>query len=205
MNRNMERARQSEEQTLQAIGTVGWLTTAQVAAWVWPASGAHSARNRAAEVLGRLVDRGFVMRRQTTLGTWAYLLTNTGAARANASLDLEACRNGYDLSQLDTLRQSIIVEYLLAQDSTPKLGPAGIRGWARCGMLDSEHLVHADVLTWDPFHGSWRAAIVVRSLHPSVLAKARRIRAAAVHLELLGHPWLVQQFVQQLGHRKGGR
>lgn len=199
MNPNMKKAAENEEAVLAAIGLVGWLTTAQVAAWVWPASGAHAARNRAAEVLGRLLERGLVLRRRNGQGTWAYLLTNIGAARANSTLDLEACRNGYDLSQLDVLRQTAIVAHLLAQDSTLKLGPAGVRGCVRCGFVTDERLAHADVLTWDASLAGWRAAIVARSLHPAVLAKARILRAAAVHFEVLGQPWLVRQFEQLLG------
>ena len=194
MNPNMQRARQNEDQVLQAIGLVGWLTTAQVAAWVWPASGAHSARNRAAEVLGRLLERRYLMRRRSALGTWAYLLTNAGAARATAAGDL-VCRNGYDLSQLDVYRQALIVAYLLAQDGTPKLGPAGVRGAVRSGFLEEgSDLCLADALSWDSELGAFRAAIVVRSLHPDLLARARRVREVAGQLQLLGSTFMVREF-----------
>ena len=56
------------------------------------------------EVLGRLLERRLLMRRQTVLGTWAYLLTNAGAARATAGSDL-VFRHGYDLSLLDAHRR----------------------------------------------------------------------------------------------------
>ena len=194
MNPNMQRARQNEDQVLQAIGLVGWLTTAQVAAWVWPASGAHSARNRAAEVLGRLLERGQLLRRQTALGTWAYPLTNAGAARASTAGDL-VFRNGYDLSQLDVYRQATIVTHLLAQDCTLKLGPAGVRAAVRSGFLEADSaLCQADALSWNDRRGEWDAAIVVRSLHPDLLAKARRLRPVAGQLQLLGSTFMVREF-----------
>lgn len=198
MNPNMQRARENENQALQAIGLVGWLTTAQVAAWVWPDSGQHSARNRATEVLRRLLERGFVLRRHTALGAWAYLLTHTGAARANVALDMILCRPGYDLSQLDVYKQETIVAYLLAQKDVFKMGPAGARGAVRCGFVGVETLGQADALTWDPYAGWWEAAIVVRSLHTELLAKARRLRKGAERIELLGPPGIVRQFTKAL-------
>jgi hypothetical protein len=198
MNPNMQRARENEDQAIKAIGLVGWLTTAQVAAWVWPDSGQHSARNRATEVLGRLLEQRLVLRRHTGLGAWAYLLTHTGAARANVALDMVLCRPGYDLSQLDGYKQETIVAYLLAQKDVFRMGPAGVRGAVRCGYVEAETLRQADALTWDPFSGEWVAAIVVRSLHTELLAKARRLRKAARRLELLGPPGIVHQFAEAL-------
>lgn len=204
MNPNMAKARDREDQVLQAVGLVGWLTTAQVAAWVWPANDAHAARNRAGEVLARLLDRGFLMRRQSILGTWCYVLTHAGAARATAASDL-AFRHGYDLSLLDAHRQDLIVAHLLEQDFTRKLGPAGVRIAVRSELLEEGSvLLQADALCWDPMAGEWMAAMVVRSLHIELQAKARRICAAAGHLTLLGHPGTVRQFEQQLGHHRGG-
>lgn len=194
MNPNMQRARQNEDQALQAIGLVGWMTTAQVAAWVWSTLSEHSARNRAAEVLKRLTDRRYLMRRQALTGTWAYLLTNAGAARATAASDL-VHRHGYDLSQLDVYRQALIVTHLLGQDSGRKLGPAGVRAAVRSELLEEgSALCKSDALTWDAYRGQWAAAIVVRSLHPDLLAKARRLRAAASELQLLGPAYLVREF-----------
>jgi hypothetical protein len=194
MNPNIQRARQNEDQALQAIGLVGWLTTAQVAAWVWPTLSPHSARNRAAEVLTRLTDRRYLMRRQALSGTWTYLLTNPGAARATAAGDL-VHRHGYDLSQLDVYRQALIVTHLLDKDSGRKLGPAGVRAAVRSELLEEgSALCKADALTWDAYRGQWEAAIVVRSLHPDLLAKARRLRAVASELQLLGHAIVVRQF-----------
>lgn len=194
MNPNTVKARRNEDQVLQAVGLVGWLTTAQVAAWVWPANDAHSARNRAAEVLGRLLERRLLMRRQTVLGTWAYLLTNAGAARATAGSDL-VFRHGYDLSLLDAHRQALIVTYLLEQDFARKLGPAGVRGAVRSELLEEgSFLLQADALCWDPDEAQWVAAIVVRSLHPDVQAKARRLRQAGARLQLLGSTFMVREF-----------
>lgn len=195
MNPNMQRARQVEDEALQAIGFVGWLTTAQVAAWVWPASGQHSARNRATEVLGRLLEQKLVLRRHTVLGAWAYLLTNSGAARANVAADLDVCRHGYDLSHLDVYKQGAVVAYLLAQEKgVYRMGPAGVRGAVRCGFVEVDTLRQADALTWSSELHGWVAAIVVRSLHTDLLAKARRLRKVAARLDLLGPPGIVRQF-----------
>lgn len=193
MEANAVRARRNEDKVLVAVGLVGWLTVAQVAAWVWPDSGKHSATNRAAEVLARLSARCQLMRRKSGTGVWGYLLTNTGAARANAAYEEDAFRSGYDLSLLDSYRQSAIVAYLLNQAVDVKLGPAGVRGGVRCGMVDPA-LVEADALAWDSELCAWRAAVLARTLHPEVLAKARRVRAAAGHFQLLGPSYLVHQF-----------
>lgn len=193
MEANAVRARRNEDQVLVAIGLVGWLTVAQVAAWVWPGSGKHSATNRSAEVLARLSAGRMLMRRKSGTGVWGYLLTNTGAARANGVYQEDAFRAGYDLSLLDAYRQSAIVTYLLAQEVDVKLGPAGVRGGVRCGLVDPA-LAEADALAWDSTLCAWRAAVLARTLHPEVLAKARRVRAAAGHFQLLGPRHLVQQF-----------
>lgn len=193
MESNAVRARRNEDGVLVAIGLVGWLTVAQVAAWVWPDSGKHSATNRAAEVLARLLAGRLLMRRKSGTGVWGYLLTNTGAARANAAYEEDAFRAGYDLSMLDAYRQAAIVGYLLAQAADVKLGPAGVRGGVRCGMVETA-LAEADALAWSPELCAWRAALLVRTLHPELLAKARRVRAAAGHFQLLGPAYLVQQF-----------
>jgi hypothetical protein len=199
MKANRERARENEEQVLLAVGLVGWLTINQVGAWVWPASSAHSARNRAAEVLARLDRAGEVRRRKTAAGVWAYLLTNTGAARANDQLTAPLCRNGYELSQLDVLKQSLIVTYLLAHPDVARLGPAGVRGARRAGILPAPALGEADALRADGTVGEWVPALVVRSLHPEQVRKARRVRAAAGRVELLGSRHLVREFERAMG------
>lgn len=194
MNPNIQKARQYEDQTLIAVGLVGWLTTAQVAAWLWPGADKHCATNKAAKALTRLTAAGLLMRRKSGVGVWAYLLTRTGAVRANHAYEMPAFRPGYDLSMLDVYRQSAIVDYLLAHQADIKLGPAGVRGWARCGLLDALAQADADALTWSPDTCSWHAALLVRSLHTDVLAKARRVRAASGSLRLLGSPYVVAQF-----------
>lgn len=194
MNPNIQKARNNETQVLLTVGFVGWLTTAQVAAWVWPENDKHSATNRAAETLTRLCKAGYLLRRKTALGVWAYLLTNSGATRANEGLAFEVSRNGYDLSQLDVGKQAAIVAYLLAQKGALRLGPAGVRGAVRSGMVENKALLHADALTFEAHPGNWRPAMVARSLHPELVRKARRLRAAAGSLELLGHPALLRQF-----------
>lgn len=199
MNPNIEKARQNELQALLAVGLVGWLTASQIAAWVWAGKDRHTASNRAQETLKRLCTSGHILRRETMHGVYAYVLTHAGAARANEALRFDLCRHGYDLSQLDRERQRLIVEYLLMRKETIRLGPAGVRGAVRTGdIFDDTRLQHADAATRDQ-DGQWWPAMVVRSLHPALVGKARMLRAAAGHrLQLIGHPHLVRQFVQQL-------
>jgi hypothetical protein len=194
MNPNVEKARAKELQVLAAVGLVGWLTAKQVAAWVWPDNAPGAAKNRAAETLQRLIERRHLLRRETGSGTWSYLLTRAGAARVNEQLVYPVCREGYDLSQLDIDRQAVIVAYLLSQRGALRLGPAGVRGGVRTGLVNDTALRHADALTRDPETGNWVPAMLARTLHPELLKKARRLRAAAGRLELLGHPGLLRQF-----------
>lgn len=194
MNPNVEKARDKELHVLVAVGLVGWLTTKQIAAWAWADNPPNAAKNRAQETLKRLVERRLLLRRKTALGAWSYLLTRAGAARANDGLLYQVCREGYDLSQLDVSRQASIVAYLLAQKGALRLGPAGVRGGVRTGLIEDTALRHADALTRDPETGNWIPAMLARTLHPELLNKARRLRAAAGSVELLGHPGLVRQF-----------
>lgn len=198
MDTNAVRANQNEDRVLEAIGSVGWLTIAQVASWAWPDSGKHSATNQAAVVLDRLADAGLAIRRKSGNGVWGYLLTNAGAAHANRTYEWAVFRAGYDLSMLDTYRQELIVSYLLDQPEEVKLGPAGIRGGIRSNLVYTDALASADALVWSPDLCDWRAAMVVRTLHPETLAKARRLAAVAVDLQLLGPAHLVQQFEKAL-------
>jgi hypothetical protein len=198
MNPNVEKARDKELHLLCAVGLVGWLTAKQIAAWVWPDNAPGAAKNRAQETLKRLLDRRQLLRRETALGAWSYLLTRAGAARANERLLYEVCREGYDLSQLDVSRQASIVAYLLAQKGALRLGPAGVRGGVRTGLIEDTALRHADALTRDPETGNWIPAMLARTLHPELLTKARRLRSAAGHVELLGSPVLVRQFRKTL-------
>lgn len=199
MNRHIARGRENELQTLYAVGLVGWLTVSQIARWVWPGKATHAATNRAQETLKRLLSGGQLIRRQTMRGTYAYVLTHAGAARANDALGFELLRHGYDLSQLDLERQRLIIEYLLTRPEAIRLGPAGVRGAVRTGgLLDDTRLRYADALTQDEAK-HWKPAMVVRSLHPALLTKARTLRAAAgYHIELLGQPELVRRFRLEL-------
>lgn len=199
MNPNIAQGRENELQALYAVGLVGWLTASQIARWVWPGKATHAATNRAQETLKRLRTAGHVIRRQTLSGVFAYALTHAGAARANGGLGFDLLRHGYDLSQLDLERQRLIVEYLLTRPEAVRLGPAGVRGAVRTGgLLDDPRLRYADALTQDEAK-HWKPAMVVRSLHPALLAKARTLRAAAgFHLELLGQAELVRRFRREL-------
>lgn len=179
---------------------MGWLSTRQVGAWLYPSSNEHAATNKAARVLARLVAHGQIKKRDeksetrrdgANFGTAHYVLTPLGAARAED----EYCRPGLHLSQLDVGRQRVIVGFLT--EIRHRLGPiiigaAGVRAGIAAGALDPQ-LLGADALTIAPL-GEITSVLVIRNLHTELLKKARRLAAASENLELLGDAWFVKNF-----------
>lgn len=196
MNSNRVKARENEIRVLQAIGLVGWLSATQVAKWVWGTDNARSARVSADKVLKRLVSENLVKRRESALRAFVYVLTNTGAIRANEGVRMPLFRDGYDLSQLDVGRQAPAVEYLTAQHWAGKtvLGAASLRKAIADGILKGSGLQGADGLIVDTETGEQRAVLVVRNIHPELIKKAKRIKRAAGDLELLGNVGLLKAF-----------
>ena len=120
----LDQGRENELVALQAIGTIGWLSTRQVGAWLYPGRPPHTATNKAARVLARLVANGELKRRDeksekrrngANFGIGYYVLTPQGACRANDGLTAtEQLESGIELSQLDVGRQRVAVEFLTA-------------------------------------------------------------------------------------------
>lgn len=200
MNSNLVTARENEMRVLQAIGLVGWLSATQVAKWVWGTQRARSARVSADKVLKRLATRNLVKRRESSLRAFVYVLTNTGAIKANEGVRFPLFRDGYDLSQLDVGRQAPAVEYLTAQHWAGKtvLGSASLRKAMADGILKGEGLRGADGLVLDTETGEQRAVLVVRNIHPELIKKAKRIKKAAGDLELLGSVGLLKAFRREM-------
>lgn len=207
-----------ELEALHALVLVGWLTTAQLGAWVWPQLVHSDAQNRAHKVMARLVTDGDVMKRKTSLCANAFVLTRPGARRCVDAGLSENIRPGYNLSQLDALRQALPVEWLLAQRQLGRLafGGAAIRAGTAHGWMLPEGLgitefgqpdasgkrrtvAGADALSYDESSGIWRAAIVVRTEAPKLIARARRLRRVAGELVFLGSPATIARFKKELG------
>jgi hypothetical protein len=199
-----EQGRDNETAALRAIGTIGWLSTRQVGAWLYYSGSEHAATNKAARVLGRLVAHGQVKLRDeksetrrdgANFGVAHYVLTPLGAARAND----EYCRPGLHLSQLDVGRQRVIVEFFteIRHRLDPIIiGAAGVRAGIAAGVLDS-NLLGADGLTIAPL-GEITTVLVIRNLHTELLKKAKRLAGASENLELLGDAWFVKNFKKMM-------
>lgn len=200
MNSNSVRARENEMRVLQAIGLVGWLSAAQVAKWVWGEKNARSARVSADKVLKRLVAGNLVKRRESARRAFVFVLTNTGALRANEGVRLPLFRDGYDLSQLDVGRQAPAVEYLTAQHWAGKtvFGAASVRKAIADGVIKELGLRGADGLVLDAETGEQRAVLVVRNTHPELIKKAKRLKKATGCLELLGSVGLLKVFKKEM-------
>jgi hypothetical protein len=192
-----DQGHENELAALRAIGTIGWLSTKQVGAWLYSSSNEHAATNKAARVLARLLAHGQVKKRDeksetrrdgANFGVAHYVLTPLGAARA----DDEYCRPGLHLSQLDVGRQRVIVEFLTTAhwNDYRVIGAAGVRAGIANGTL-GKRLLGADGLLLDPLD-TITAILVVRNLHVELVQKAKRLANASTNLELLGEEWFVK-------------
>lgn len=192
-------AEQAREAML-AIATAGWLTTAQVGAWIWPELAHDSARKRALKLVTRLVRKGYLLTRETPTGTRAYILTRSGSLECRRWLGDEVGRDGYDLSVHDLVRQEYAVRWLCAQRRSGKsaIGAAGIRHGQGQGLFDAEALRGADGVVLNSSTGDWSAAVVVRSAHSSVVRKVVRIGQYVEAVELVGESSTLKRFVREL-------
>jgi hypothetical protein len=197
---NKARADNNEQQVLQAIGLIGWLSATQVARWGWGDHNPHSARVSADRVLKRLIERGEVLRRDSSLRMAVYVLTKPGAVRANQGLTHELFRHGYDLSQLDSARQRPAVDYLITQHHEGKtvMGLAGVRKAMKVGMISEKGMKGADGFVVNNETGEFKAVLVIRNAHPELVKKAKRIKKAAGNIELIGSAGLIKFFRNEM-------
>lgn len=199
MTSNRERARANEMAVLTAVGEMGWLSTSQAARWVWSESTMHVATNKASAVLRRLTEQGYLLCRQNALGVRVFILTTSGAIRANGDRG-PAYRAGYKLSQLDCYRQQLVFDFLVSMRSRGFVctGPAGLRRALSTGALLDTELRGADALVCDAEQGTLLPVLVVRSLNVGVIKKAIRLEDVAGGLQLLGQVGLLAQFRRQM-------
>jgi hypothetical protein len=193
-------AASNELQVLQAVGLVGWLSATQIASWVWGNTNAHSARVSADRVIKRLLEEGYLLRRDSSLRMSVFVLTKAGAIRANEGLTHQLFRHGYDLSQLDSARQRPAVDYLITQhhEGQTVLGLAGVRKAIEVGMLGVKGLRGADGFVENHETGEVKAVLVIRNAHPELVKKAKRLKKAAGALELIGTAGLVKFFRKEM-------
>jgi len=198
---------ENEIVALHAIGTVGWLSKKQVGGWLYPESTEHNATNKAARVLGRLLTRGEVKRRDEdsenrrggiSFGTGFYVLTLTGAARANDGMTTKYFRAGWNLSQLDIGRQSTAVGYLIKmrRQGCEVVGAAGVRRGLELDAMGGRDLKGADGLVGAA--EGLTVVLVVRNLHDELVKKAKRLEKEAEKLELLGNSWILKEFRKKM-------
>jgi hypothetical protein len=203
---NRARARANELEVLSAIGEMGWLSTAQIAAWVWKASTLHVATNKASLVLARLTEEGLLLRRESAVGIGVFVLTMKGALRAN-SVHGPAYRAGYKLSQLDCYRQKLIVNFLISMrlQGHVCVGPAGLRRAMALGLILEGDWQGADALIQNCLDSVFEPVLVVRSLNLNVVEKAIRLKAGSGRLHLVGNSMTVRLFERAMLHSKGKR
>lgn len=195
-----EVARENEREVLLAITLVGWLTTTQVASWLWPGRNAHQARNKAAITCKRLEERGALLRRVLVSGAHAFILTKAGAQEVNTMAGREVCRPGYDLGTLDEYKQRMTVEYLTEERNSGRvaIGGNGLRNDAVKSLTDVRpKLKDADGVAVDD-DGTVTAALVVRSVSPALVKRAVRVKSAADVLRFLGEPKRVKLMEREM-------
>jgi hypothetical protein len=183
-----------------AIATVGWLTTAQVGAWIWPDLERGSARKRAHKLLTRLVRKRYLLARLTPIGEHAYVLTKIGAQQCTEWGGEEGIRDGYELSQLDVGRQACAARWLMDKRRAgfSVVGAAGIRHGEVHGHVDEQAVRGADGLALDSETAEWTAALVVRNEHEALVSKAIRIKSGVAAVEFLGGEIVVRRFKAKL-------
>jgi hypothetical protein len=57
----------------------------------------------------------------------------------------------------------------------------------------------ADAVSYDESEAFWRAALLVRTEAPKLVARAKRLRSVAGELVLLGYPATIKRFKKELG------
>lgn len=187
---NAVKARVLEHAAMVGLGSIGWLTTAQVGAWVWPDSTEDTQGSLARRLLPRLERRGLVKARRSHTGLRCWVLTQEGAGVISTN-PAWAYHHGHDLGLRDTYRQAEVVRFLLAARRAGKaaIGPAGLR----IGLGGTSHLKGLDGVAIDPETGATVGIVVVRSAHPDTVEKARRL-TEDTQLVLRGAPGIVREF-----------
>lgn len=136
-NRNAERAREVENQTIATIASVDAMTTRQVALLNY-GSTSRSPIVSAQRLLKRLRERGLVARTCAGDGIYRYYLTESGCALAETVYDVRFSA-GYDRSYLNSALHDIVIESALAEAWQTAGGLVLGRGLLRGSGLGQAH------------------------------------------------------------------
>lgn len=112
---NKERSENNKNTVLVEIAKFGWLTTTHIAKLCFKdAKNMHSATTTAQRTINKLLDQKLLSRKANRAGINCFVLTRTGADKANSILeengDPAIAGHGFDLSTLNTEQKDRIVE-----------------------------------------------------------------------------------------------
>ncbi|WP_207005170.1 hypothetical protein [Trinickia mobilis] len=139
-NRNTQRAREVENQTVATIASVDAMTVRQVALLNYGVA-ERSAIVGTQRLLKRLRQRGWVARTRAGDGVYRYFLTESGCAWAETIYDARFSP-GYDRSYLNSAVLDIVIEQALEEAWRIAGGIVMGRGLLRSGAL---RLAHPDI------------------------------------------------------------
>lgn len=181
---------------LDLLGSFGYMTTAQLGAWLWPASNRNTQYNSAKALLLKLRHKGWVSKRTMMLtGTTAWVLSKAGADEANLAAMVEDRPEGYAHGmnlEFKYALQDDLVQQLLRDlcHRDPDLKPIGIHG-LRHGLhgfdLPSKDAKGAagdlfDAMLYSPFEGTHYGVLLLADAAPHTI---KRAKARGEQLQLL--------------------
>lgn len=186
-----ELAAARELEALKALASCGWLTTRQVALWVWNTSSEHVAINKAQLVLKRLKEKKEVLARETEAGVTAWVLTKAGAEKVNVDLASggyrEWAHHGLDLGMFEYARTMTLNDFLarkMREESTRgAVGKAGLRAGLIPALKDADgaYLI-------DNGKGGYTVVgvLAVTNAREPLQAKYKALRSLSVKIDLAG-------------------
>lgn len=112
---NKERSDLNKNIILVEVAKFGWLTTTHIAKLCFSnAKNQHSATTTAQRTINKLLDQKLISKKTNRAGINCFVLTRTGADRANSLLEETGepaiAGHGFDLSTLNTEQKNRIVE-----------------------------------------------------------------------------------------------
>jgi hypothetical protein len=192
---NLERARDNELEALIALVSVGYLTTRQLGAWVYPNSRSHTQVVQAQRLTKRLQASGHITKRNTVRGAAAWVLSSRGAFRVRSETNnLIPAIAGYGLrTDGCNARHWYAVEYLTTARTKgdEAIGRAGLR----VGLTDYGALQGLDGVVTDHETGETYGIMVITNAHEDNVNKYTRLRTH-LPIVLLGVEWAVKQVSQ---------
>ena len=201
MRKNEQKARDNENELLLAVATCGHLPTKLIARWVWQKSPEKSALRKAGEVLRRLEEQGYVLRRKTLDCVATWVLTKTGAERLNAKLLEQGgwawAHHGYDLAFYDYVQRNECSAALLKAREEGAIAVVGKAGLRLGAVKGSEKFKGLDGLIIGRDYTTV-GLFVVRNAQPSTLSKIRTLKEQGHAVRLICEPGLARLIYQRL-------